>query len=932
MSASRVAGFMRAALVIGAFASILTGTAQAAIGVMSTPVPGTTLTGASVTFTWAAGTNVQQYYLYVGSVAGGNDLYGQNQSTNLTATVNNLPTDGRTLYVRLWSLVTVASDIAVGWQFNDYQYLAFNSAGTCGTPSPATMTTPAPGSTLPGATTSFQWTGGACVTQYTLAIGTSVGASNIYGPTAGTTLTQTVATLPTDGSAVFVRLTSTIGGNPQSNDYTYTAFNASSGCATPSAATITGPTPGSTLAGASQAFTWSAGCSVVQYYLYVGSAAAANDLFGQDQGTNLTTTVNNLPVDGRTLYVRIWSLYGGIWHFNDYTFKAAGGAGGCGTASPANMVTPANGSTLTGAAQAFTWDAGACVTQYTLSVGNQVGGSEIYGPTAAATLTQTVNSLPTDGRPLFVRLSSLINGVNQSRDYTYLAFTAASGCSTPAGATMTTPAPSSTLAGASVTFTWSTGCSVTEYYLYVGTSLASNDLYGQDQGTKLTAVVDNLPTNGSTLYVRLWSLYLGVWHFNDYTYTASGAVSGCGSPSAATMISPTPGSTLPGSSATFTWSPGACVTQYTISVGTSSGGTQISGPTSGTTTSAVVNGLPTLGQTVYVRLTSTIAGINSSNDYTYTAYSTATGCGTSTLATMASPTPGSTLPGASVPFSWSAGCNVTQYYLYVGTSAGTNNLYGASQGTALTGTVPNLPTTGQTLYVRLWSFLSTAATDLSTGWHFADYTYTAAGNNTGCGTPAAAAMTSPTPGTTFTGASAVFIWNTGTCVTSYTLAVGSSVGASDIFLVTQGVSVTATVNNLPTNGQTVFVRLTSLINGVNQNADYTYTASAGATGCTGASAATMLTPASGSTLPGATATFTWTAGCNVSQYYLYVGTAVGTNDLYGLSQGTSLTGTVGGLPTTGQILYVRLWSFLSTAATDLAVGWHFNDYTFRASN
>jgi hypothetical protein len=29
-----------------------------------------------------------------------------------------------------------------------------------------------------------------------------------------------------------------------------------------------------------------------------------------------------------------------------------------------------------------------------------------------------------------------------------------------------------------------------------------------------------LPTDGRTLYVRLWSLVSGAWQFNDYTYTA----------------------------------------------------------------------------------------------------------------------------------------------------------------------------------------------------------------------------------------------------------------------------------------------------------------------------------------------------------------------------------------------------------------------------
>ena len=36
------------------------------------------------------------------------------------------------------------------------------------------------------------------------------------------------------------------------------------------------------------------------------------------------TTVTGLPVDGRTLYVRLWSVIGGVWSFTDYTYTATG--------------------------------------------------------------------------------------------------------------------------------------------------------------------------------------------------------------------------------------------------------------------------------------------------------------------------------------------------------------------------------------------------------------------------------------------------------------------------------------------------------------------------------------------------------------------------------------------------------------------------------
>ena len=71
-------------------------------------------------------------------------------------------------------------------------------------------------------------------------------------------------------------------------------------------------------------------------------------------------------------------------------------------------------------------------------------------------------------------------------------------------------------------------------------------------------------------------------------------------------------------------------------------------------------------------------------------------------------------------------------------------------------------------------------------------------------------------------------------------------------------------------------------------------------------------------------TFTWSKGCQATDYWLSVGTTPGGTDLYHQSQGSSLSGTVGGLPTAGQPVYVRLWSLISGA-------WQFNDYTYTAA-
>jgi microsomal dipeptidase-like Zn-dependent dipeptidase len=92
-------------------------------------------------------------------------------------------------------------------------------------------------------------------------------------------------------------------------------------------------------------------------------------------------------------------------------------------------------------------------------------------------------------------------------------------------ASMVSPTPGSTLGGASVSFTWSAGSGASAYYLQVGTSPGKEDIFGKNVGLATSQTVSSLPTDGSTVYVRLNTLFNGLSQFNDYGYNASGGAS-----------------------------------------------------------------------------------------------------------------------------------------------------------------------------------------------------------------------------------------------------------------------------------------------------------------------------------------------------------------------------------------------------------------------
>ncbi len=70
---------------------------------MSSPAPGSRLPGGTVTFRWSGGVGVEEYHLAVGATAETYDFYSGRQGRNESAAVSGLPTDGRTVYVQLFS-------------------------------------------------------------------------------------------------------------------------------------------------------------------------------------------------------------------------------------------------------------------------------------------------------------------------------------------------------------------------------------------------------------------------------------------------------------------------------------------------------------------------------------------------------------------------------------------------------------------------------------------------------------------------------------------------------------------------------------------------------------------------------------------------------------------------------------------------------------
>ena len=380
----------------------------------------------------------------------------------------------------------------------------------------------------------------------------------------GARLTKTLS-LPTDGRTIYVVLWSLINGQWQyANTYSYTALDGR--------AKMTSPADGSALTGASATFTWSIGIGVSKYALWIGNAPMTYDLYAKDENTALTDTVA-LPADGRPIYVTLWSMMSGAWKSNSYSYTAPD--------NKAKMISPPSGSTLTSGTVTFTWTTGTGVSQYALWAGSTRDSHDLYA--AVVTGTSTTVTLPTDRRPIYVRLYSMINGAWAYNSHTYTAL--------DNKAKMTSPAGGSTLSAASTTFQWSLGTGASQYALWVGSSSGSYDFYAAIvTGTSTTVT---LPQDGRRIYVRLWSMMNGEWKFNGCTYNGF-----TGTDLKARMISPPNRSTLTSAATTFTWTAGTGVTPTAIWVGSTLDSHDLYAAVVTGTSKAIT--LPTDGRPLYV--------------------------------------------------------------------------------------------------------------------------------------------------------------------------------------------------------------------------------------------------------------------------------------------------------------------------------------------
>jgi hypothetical protein len=286
------------------------------------------------------------------------------------------------------------------------------------TAQPSAIYSPASPSTLTGTSATFQWGGYSGATAFWLDVGKEAKGDEYYqsGSLSNTTFSQTVNSLPTDGSTVVATWYYLLNGTWVPNSYSYTASGSG-------AAAITSPASNSTLPGSTVTFQWNTVANANAYWLDVGKEADGDEYYqsgsltpvSETAGSAQSVTVNGLPTDGSTVVATLYTQFssGGPWKSNPFTYTALNSNNALAT-----MTTPLPGN-LTGCCYTFQWTPGTNVTAYWLDVGMEAKGDEYYQSGSLSTTSTQVNSLPGGGATVYATLYSYIGGTWYYNVYEY---------------------------------------------------------------------------------------------------------------------------------------------------------------------------------------------------------------------------------------------------------------------------------------------------------------------------------------------------------------------------------------------------------------------------------------------------------------------------------------------------------------------------------
>ncbi len=300
------------------------------------------------------------------------------------------------------------------------------------------------------------------------------------------------------GQILYARIWTKLSGVWFYNDASFTTKTV----IVPSKANFIYPLEGAIGVDGTQPFQWTAVTNAEAYYLYVGTSPGAKDLV--DTG-EIQTTSQSLPAlpAGQILYARIWTRLNGVWFYNDASFTTKAAI----VPSKANFIYPLDGAMGVDGTQPFQWTAVANANGYYLYVGTSLGAKDLVDTGEIQTTSQSLPALPA-GQILYARIWTHLGNSWYFNDVSFINY---------ALPKFIYPKNGLTSVDVCQILQWDYVPKAQAYYLYLGTTIGTDDIYnsGELYGTRW--LLDSLPqlSLGARVYARLWIKEQGTWIVSD---------------------------------------------------------------------------------------------------------------------------------------------------------------------------------------------------------------------------------------------------------------------------------------------------------------------------------------------------------------------------------------------------------------------------------
>ncbi|WP_396602857.1 BspA family leucine-rich repeat surface protein [Algibacter sp. R77976] len=533
------------------------------------PLNGATNVAIETDLSWTAVPNATGYLLTVGTTGGGIEILNSIDVENVTTydLLADLPTN-RLIFVN----ITPYNDVgdATGCTEQSFRTGTPETIPVC-----TTLSSPLNGDTDVAIDTDLTWNAIANATGYRLTVGTTSGGTDILNneDVANVTTFDLPADLP-ETSSIFVNITpyNNVGDAVTCSEESFSTETLET---IPVCTTLSSPLNVDTEVAIGTDLTWNAIANATGYRLTIGTTSGGTDILNNEDVANVTTF--DLPADlteTSTIFVTITP------------YNAVGDAVTCSEESfitetletipvCTTLSSPLNGDTDVAINTDLTWNAIANATGYRLTVGTTSGGTDILNNEDVANVTTF--DLPADlpeTSTIFVNITPY-NTVGDAVTCSEESFSTETLETIPVCTTLSSPLNGDTDVAIGTDLTWNAIANATGYRLTVGTTSGGTDILNNEDVANVTTfdLPADLPET-STIFVTITP------------YNAVGDAVTCSEesfitetletiPVCTTLSSPLNGDTDVAIGTDLTWNAIANATGYRLTVGTTSGGTDI---------------------------------------------------------------------------------------------------------------------------------------------------------------------------------------------------------------------------------------------------------------------------------------------------------------------------------------------------------------------